>query len=131
MNKKLHVLKYIALDVIAASIAWTLFFLFRKKYVEPLKYGYDIPVTFDDNFYYGLLLIPVFWIIIYFIVGTYKNIYRKSRLKEFGQTLLFSLIGTLILFFVLLLDDEIASYTYYYKSYAALFTLHFTVTEFF
>ncbi len=85
----------------------------------------------DNNFYYGLILIPIFWVIIYFIVGTYKNIYRKSRLKEFGQTLLISLIGTLILFFVLLLDDEIASYTYYYKSYVALFTMHFTITELF
>ena len=131
MNKKLHVLKYITLDVIAAAIAWTLFFVYRKAYLEPLKFGYEIPVSFDKNFYYGLLLIPVFWIVIYFIIGTYKKIYRKSRLKEFGQTFLISIIGTLVLFFVLLLDDEIASYTHYYKSYVALFVLHFTLTELF
>ena len=131
MHKKLHVLKYIVLDVIAAAIAWTLFFVYRKAYLEPLKFGYEIPVSFDTNFYYGLILIPIFWVIIYFIIGTYNKIYRKSRLKEFGQTLLISIIGTLILFFVLLLDDTIASYTHYYKSYIALFALHFTITELF
>lgn len=131
MNKKLQVLKYILLDVVAAAIAWGLFFVYRKAYLEPLKFGYNIPISFDDNFYYGLIFIPIFWIVIYFIIGTYNNIYRKSRLREFGQTLLISIIGTLVLFFVLLLDDEIASYTYYYKSYITLFVLHFSITEFF
>ena len=131
MNKKFQVLKYIFLDVIAAAIAWTLFFIYRKAYLEPLKFGYEIPISFDDNFHYGLVFIPLFWIVIYFIIGTYNNIYRKSRLKEFGQTFLISIIGTLVLFFVLLLDDAIASYTHYYKSYIVLFALHFTITELF
>jgi len=129
MNKKLHVFRYIFFDVIAASLAWALFFTYRKTYIEPLKFGKDIPLTFDENFYFALLFIPIFWIVLYFIIGTYKNIYRKSRLREFGQTLLISILGTLVLFFVLLLDDEIASYTHYYKSYVALFGLHFTLTE--
>lgn len=131
MNKRLQVFKYILLDVASAAIAWTLFFIFRKKYVEPLKFGYEIPIEFDTNFYYALVLIPVYWIFLYFTIGTYKNIYRKSRLKEFGQTLLISVIGTLVLFFVLLLDDEVASYKQYYKSYFVLFGLHFSFTEFF
>jgi exopolysaccharide biosynthesis polyprenyl glycosylphosphotransferase len=131
MNKKLQILKYIILDIAAAAIVWMLFFMFRKTYLEPLKYGYEVPFNFNDKFYYALILIPLYWVFIYFIVGTYKNIYRKSRLKEFGQTLLISLIGTLVLFFVLLLDDEVASYTQYYKSYFALFGLHFFITALF
>ncbi|MCB0401516.1 MAG: sugar transferase [Flavobacteriales bacterium] len=129
MNKRLQVFKYIVLDVLAAVIAWTFFFIFRKKYLEPEKFGYEIPLEFDNNFFYALLLLPLFWVLLYFIVGAYKNIYRKSRLKEFGQTLLISFIGSLIIFFVLLLDDEVASYTQYYKSYFTLFGLQFFVTE--
>lgn len=131
MNKKLQILKYIFLDVVAATIVWTVFFIFRKKYIEPAKFGYDIPISFDETFYYALAAIPLYWVFLYAIIGTYKNIYRKSRLKEFGQTFLISLIGTLVLFFVLLLDDEINSYKEYYKSYLTLFTLQFVVTEFF
>jgi exopolysaccharide biosynthesis polyprenyl glycosylphosphotransferase len=131
MNKRLQIFKYIFFDGLAAAIVWTVFFVFRKIYLESIKYGYEIPITFDDNFYKGLVLIPIYWVVIYALVGAYKNIYRKSRLKEFGQTLLISLIGTLVLFFVLLLDDEVASYTQYYKSYFVLFGLQFFVTEFF
>lgn len=130
MNKRLQVLKYIFLDVLSAVIVWAIFFVYRKKYLESVKYGYDIPLNFDDNFYLGLFFIPLFWIVIYFISGAYNDIYRKSRLIEFGQTLLISVIGTLILFFVLLLDDEISSYTQYYKSYLVLLSLHFSVTVF-
>jgi exopolysaccharide biosynthesis polyprenyl glycosylphosphotransferase len=131
MNKKLQVLKYIFLDVVSAVIVWAIFFVYRKRYLEPIKFGHEVPLNFDDNFYLGLSLIPLFWVVIYFIVGTYNDIYRKSRLIEFGQTLLISVIGTLILFFVLLLDDEISSYTQYYKSYVVLFGLHFSITVFF
>ncbi|OFY85884.1 MAG: polyprenyl glycosylphosphotransferase [Bacteroidetes bacterium RIFCSPLOWO2_12_FULL_31_6] len=131
MNKKLQILKYIILDIVAAAIVWTLFFVYRKTYVEPIKFGYEVPISFDANFYYALLLIPIYWVFIYFIIGTYNNIYHKSRLREFGQTLLISIIGTLVLFFLLLLDDEVASYTQYYKSYFVLFILHFSITELF
>ena len=111
MNKRLQILKYISLDILSAALVWTLFFIYRKTNLEPIKFGYDIPVSFDKNFYYALILIPVYWIFLYFVIGTYNNIYHKSRLKEFGQTLLISIIGTLVLFFVLLLDVEVASYT--------------------
>jgi len=128
MNKKLQIFRYVFLDIFAAILAWTLFFIFRKKFIEPIKFGHEIPLTFDDNFYYALIFIPLYWILLYYIIGTYNNIYRKSRLKEFGQTLLISIIGTIVLFFVLLLDDEVLSYKEYYKLYTSLLGLHFLST---
>ncbi|HCQ30658.1 MAG TPA: sugar transferase [Flavobacteriales bacterium] len=131
MNKRLQVIKYVLLDVLAAVIAWTLFFVYRKKYVEPQKFGYEIPVEFDTNFYIGLAVIPLFWLLLYYLTGTYKDIYRKSRLRELGKTFMQTFFGTLIIFFTLLLDDEIASYKNYYQSYFTLFALHFGFTELF
>jgi exopolysaccharide biosynthesis polyprenyl glycosylphosphotransferase len=64
-------------------------------------------------------------------MGTYNDIYRKSRLKEFGQTLIVALIGCLIIFFSLLLDDVIVSYRSYYSTFMALFLLHFLITALF
>ncbi|HLU85066.1 MAG TPA: sugar transferase [Vicingaceae bacterium] len=128
MNKKLQVLRYVLLDLMSAVLTWVLFFIFRKEYIEPKKYGFDVPLVFDDNFYYGLVIIPLGWLVFYYLVGTYNDVYRKSRLKEFGQTFLVSIIGTLVIFFVLLLDDEIISYKEYYKLYFTLFTLHFLLT---
>lgn len=128
MNKTLQTLKYIAADIIAAVLAWGCFYFYRKIFIEAIKYGNDIPLKVDENFYYGILLIPIFWILVYTLTGTYFNIYRKSRLKELGQTLYISILGVLIIFFALLLDDDIASYKTYYQSFFTLLTLHFFLT---
>lgn len=131
MNKKLQTLKYLFFDLVSAATAWSLFFVFRKRYIESGKFGEQIPVEFDDKFFTGLLLVPLFWLALYAIQGTYSNIYRKSRLKELGQTLLTTLIGVIVIFFALILDDEINTYKSYYQSFVALFSLHFFFTYFF
>ena len=128
MNKKLQTLKYIVSDFMSATLTWSLFYVFRKLYIESAKYGISIPVIFDNRFYWGLILIPTFWILIYYLTGTYKEVYRKSRLREIGQTLLISIIGVLIIFFSLLLDDQIGSYKNYYQSLITLFLVHFGLT---
>lgn len=131
MNNKLQAAKYVVADLIAAATAWTLFYAFRKIYLEPEKFGYEIPLEFTDTFYMALGALPVLWVIGYALTGYYKRPYRKSRLKELGQTFLMTLLGTILIFFVFLLDDEIPNYTYYYKSYLVLFSLHFGFTGFF
>jgi exopolysaccharide biosynthesis polyprenyl glycosylphosphotransferase len=128
MNKTLQVLKYIFADIFSAVTAWTLFYSFRKLYIESEKFGTHIPVIFDNQFFRGLMIVSVFWLALYILTGTYKNIYRKSRLREVGQTLLITLIGVIILFFILLLDDQIQSYRNYYQSVFTLFILHFGFT---
>jgi exopolysaccharide biosynthesis polyprenyl glycosylphosphotransferase len=70
----------------------------------------------------------LFWFGLYTIIGGYRDIFRRFRIKELGQTLLISLIGVVLIFFVLLLDDQVAGYRYYYRSFLALFGLHFTLT---
>jgi exopolysaccharide biosynthesis polyprenyl glycosylphosphotransferase len=60
--------------------------------------------------------------------GTYRDVFRKSRLKELQNTIIASVTGIIIIFFVLLLDDNIASYKNYYFSFLVLFLLHFSLT---
>ena len=131
MNNKLQTAKYLIADFFAAAISWTLFYIFRKEYVEPLKFGYDIPITFNERYYFGLILIPILWIILYYLTGYYRDIYRKSRLNDVVQSFLQSLIGVTVLFFLLLLDDVISNYKNYYLLYGVLFGLHFFITIFF
>ena len=130
MNKRAQVAKYVVVDLVGAAAAWTLFYLFRKTYMEPAKFGYKVPVAFDTNFWFGLVMIPLFWVGLYVVIGGYADIFRRYRIKELGQTLLISLIGTVVIFFVLLLDDTVADYRYYYRSFGVLFGLHFSLTFF-
>ena len=130
MNKRIQTLKFIFADWLAAVLAWGLFFLYRKLIIEGQTYSPDIFIK-DQKFYYGILIIPIAWVITYALIGSYQNVYRKSRLKELGQTLFLSLLGVLIIFFFLLLDDVVISYKSYYHTFFTLFTLHFLITALF
>ena len=130
MNKKLHTIRYLVFDFLTAALAWTLFFAYRKRYIESVKFDTSVHFEFTETFYKGLILIPLFWILIYYLSGYYKNIYKKSRLKELWQTFNSTLIGVTIIFFILILDDEVISYKSYYNSYFTLFVLHFVITYF-
>jgi len=114
-------------DLLSATIAWGIFYFYRKAQIESVLFGY-IPFQPDDNFFLGITLLPILWVIVYALMGTYNDIYRKSRLKEFGQTFIISIIGCLIIFFTLLLDDTIISYKSYYSSFVTLFLLQFGIT---
>ncbi len=128
MNRKAQRFIYIIFDFIAGALSWTLFNLFRKIFIESRKYGYSIPFDPDFKFWISLTIIPLFWILLHQISGYYKDPFRKSRLQELGQTFMISLIGSLILFFALILDDTIESYKNYYFSLGTLFGLQFLLT---
>ncbi len=128
MNKKLQVIKYVIADTLAAVIAWGLFFIYRKYSVDHNIFSHFEQIFFDRKLYLGLVIVPVFWLILYIMMGTYRKIYRKSRLKELEQTLMITVIGVLIIFFTLILDDVIVSYKSYYQSFLLLFVLHFSFT---
>lgn len=131
MNRKLQVIKYLVLDYLAAAISWTLFFIYRKAVIEPQRFGIDIPIEFNMQYFMGLIIIPCLWILFYYVTGFYDNIYRRSRLLELGQTFITSLAGVVVVFFALILDDYVESYRNYYQLFFTLFGMHFGLTYFF
>ncbi|MFZ1693310.1 MAG: sugar transferase [Flavobacteriales bacterium] len=126
--RRLQVAKYVIADVVGAAAAWTLFFIYRKVVLEPMKHGIEMPIDLDANYFKGLVLVPLFWFGLYTAIGGYRDVFRRFRTKELGQTLLVTTIGVLVIFFVLLLDDEVPSPSYHYRSFLALFLLHFGIT---
>jgi len=128
MNTKRQTIKYIISDFLAALLSWLLFFTFRKKIIETEYFGYPIQLTYDEKFFLGLILIPLFWLILHYLSGYYQNVYRRSRLKELWQTFYITVLGTIFLFFVLVLDDYVVSYYDYYRSVLMLFFTQFVLT---
>jgi exopolysaccharide biosynthesis polyprenyl glycosylphosphotransferase len=128
MNKKLQTAKFVIADLLSAAIAWSIFFFLRKS-AEMQAMNDTLQIVINDNkFYFGIIAIPIFWLLLYTLSGSYHNIYRKARMSELGQTLLITLIGVIIIFFALILDDVIQTYKNYYKLFANLFLLHFLIT---
>ena len=97
MEPKKQTIKYLVFDYLAAALAWTLFFVFRKYYIEINRLGLDLDVIFDERYFLGLFILPLSWLLLYYITGQYRDIYRKSRLKELGGTALITLIGILFI----------------------------------
>lgn len=128
MNKQFQVFKYVIADYLSAAVGWAIFFTYRKHSIDPQILSNLDEILTDSNFWLGILLIPLFWLFLYISIGSYRKIYRKSRMKELGQTLLITLIGVIIIFFALILDDIIITYKSYYQSFIVLFTLHFFLT---
>ena len=128
MNTKKQTAKYIIFDYLAALLAWLLFFFIRKKTIE-VNYFNDINQVFADaNLYKGLIFIPLFWLALYWCVGEYHNVYKRSRLKDLSHTIFVSLFGVIVIFFAFLLDDYISTYKNYYFTFSILLVLHLTLT---
>ncbi len=128
MNRRLQVTKYVILDWLAALIAWSLFYFLRKQWEVP-DLASHLDLIFDDRqFWLGIIFVPLLWLVLYVMIGSYRRIYRKARLKELGQTLIITLIGVTLIFFILILDDIILTYRSYYQSFLTLFFLHFFFT---
>ena len=113
---------FIVSDFMSAILSWALFFFFRKTWIENQEF------TLDVNFWLGIALIPLFWMLLYFVQGTYMEMRRMFRLKLLNMTLSISVIGSLIIFFSIILDDQVRSYEGYYWNLLILFVVHFGAT---
>ncbi len=131
MNHKLQTLKYIIADYLSAVLAWGLFFLYRKQSFSLDFYSYKEISIDDPNFIYGIIIIPIMWVLFYFFLGSYNDVYRKSRIKELGVTFISSIIGVGVLFFFVIIDDFVHSYEQLYIFAAVLFFLQFIITAVF
>ena len=110
-------------------LAWGALFAFRKLALEGILWeSATSQILSDHNFWAGLVLVPAGWLSLYTIQGSYRNVLRKARLKELTETLIATTIGVLLIFFTLLLDDELINYRLHYAEVLFLFAVHFTLT---
>ena len=128
INKRKQTFKYVLWDWIAAVVTWSIFFCYRKT-MEPGNVLPDFSVVYNDsNFWIGIVVIPIMWLALYLLAGSYTKVYAKSRVRELGQTVLVTLVGAIVLFFALILDDNITNYKIYYTLFLMLYVLQFTLT---
>ncbi len=120
---------YVLSDVMAAATSWAGLFLYRKLNFDGYTWENSLNELFDDNFLPGVIGVTLFWLALHFMAGAYTDIYRKSRLSDIYDTARASIAGTVILFFVLLLDDNISNdFKNYYRTLGMLLLLHFLFT---
>ena len=123
----IHPVWYALSDYIAALLTWVLFYKVRESLLPDEIFTANFS---SDNYllWASVFFIPLGWLAFYLLIGSYQSLYKKSRFIEFTNTFLATMIGCIVLFFLIVLDDLHDSYTYYYLSFASLFLLQFGFT---
>ncbi len=129
MNRYIQRCKYIFSDFLAAIVVWLLF-LGLRYYEVAVDEGYESFSSYlsSTKVRDGLLLIPFFWLILFYFSGYYNKPFGKSRLTEFFSTLIVVAVGVVLVFFIVILDDLPASYSTYYRLFFALWGLQLMIT---
>ncbi len=120
---------YIAADYLAAVWTWFLFLYYRKIKAGPIATDAFLQQISQKDILIAFLIVPAAWLILHLFSGAYFNPYRKSRFFEIYRTLISSILGSLLLFFVFVLNDIHQDYRYYSKSFFLFILLQFIVTS--
>ncbi len=96
-------LVYVLTDLLTSSLAILIFNRFRYEVT-------NVQGTFGE-FYHtvfvwsGQIFFPIMLLALYWLSGYYNDVYRRSRAQELILTLSSSIIGTLIIFFLAVVND--------------------------
>ena len=129
MKSKSQLIKYLVADFLATALAWFVFNIVRY-YVIAQYMGFDTIEQFM-KFYHvirGQLIIPFGWLILFYYSGYYNKPLEKSRLSEFFTTFQSVFIGTIVIFFAVVLKNLPDAFHVYYEQFLSLFILTFTFT---
>lgn len=122
-------LKYLAADYISANIAVFLFNVFRY---------YDKPLEIQELFsleafllspmvLLGQVIFPLFMLGVYYLAAGYDNMFRRPRTLELSMSLITSLVGTLVVFFTIVINDltleRLRDYTMLFVLFVLLFLI--------
>lgn len=118
---------YIAADYVATNVAWLLFNILRFDLLERANQNFEslsIYLT-SHTVVVGQVVFPLVMIAVYWISGYYNLVFRKSRAEEFVSTFTTTLIGALLIFFMVLLNDMTDNLRQDYTLFGILFGVLF------
>ena len=132
MNRK-RTIFYILFDIVAALLVWLLFYLYRRITNDMVILGGNVEYYFvpDYSLLPSIVSFPIVALFIHYLTGFYNAKVRYSRLVELFSTLVGSFFISTIIYFGMLVDDVVVSYTFYYRSFLILWAMFFTVTYLF
>ncbi|MDR0572465.1 MAG: sugar transferase [Tannerella sp.] len=128
MDKRRQRVKYILTDFITVSVTWLLFNLMRFSEVAQYEFSSLSSYLLNDRALEGQILIPFFWLVIYFFSGYYNKPFGKSRIGELFSTFIVVMTGSVTIFFIVILNDLPRSFHVYYKLFFSLCGIQFFLT---
>jgi exopolysaccharide biosynthesis polyprenyl glycosylphosphotransferase len=130
MNRK-RVLFYLLFDVVAALIVWVLFYVYRRMTNDMVLSGAEHYFVPNYALLPSVFSFPIVALFVHYLTGIYNTKVRHSRLVELFSTLVGTFFISLAIYFGMLVDDIVVSYTFYYRSFLILWGMFFGVTYLF
>ncbi|MHA4808502.1 sugar transferase [Flavitalea flava] len=126
-NISIHILWYILSDYFAALLTSFIFHFSRRILLSETIFRNNTLIL-TQRFWLGSITIPLGWLVLYSLTGSYLSLYKKSRLNEITNTFICSIIGCTTVFFAIVINDPVKDYHYFYKTYFIFLSAQFLFT---
>ncbi len=121
LERRLLFTRFILLDWLVSVIAWIVFYMERKELLNEHQESIGFLLLVNAA------IIGLFWVVLLALTGFYNDIFSKSRIREVFRLIPVVLVGVVLIFLALLLDDEgVTRYTEYYKTLGYYTAVQFT-----
>lgn len=121
-------LLYATGDLLATSLAWFVFNIIRFfNVIIEAENHYPTLVDFLSvrPVWIGQIFFPVLMMGLYYLSGYYNKVFFKSRVEELTSTVATAAIGTIIIYFLAIVDDPIPDKASNYELLLMMFLLLF------
>lgn len=125
--KKKAIQQLAALDYVTATLAWVVFWAYRQHWLGNAPFEQTWKFFQTRDIVAGLVIIPLGWLGLYLLAGTYFDLYRKSRLTEINRTLISCILGVVVISLIVFANDA-TDYAYFIKMTGRYLLIHTTIT---
>jgi exopolysaccharide biosynthesis polyprenyl glycosylphosphotransferase len=132
MNDKKRLIRYGVLDWLSALLAWLLFNVFRfNAFKSTVGFSTLDSFLFDHKALMISFFVPFLWIFLYYLTGYYVHPRRKTPGGDALNTFVTTLLGVLVIFFIIIVDDYPEYPELYYEIIVVYFLVHAACAWFF
>ncbi|HXS38040.1 MAG TPA: sugar transferase [Flavipsychrobacter sp.] len=117
----------VLLDYFSAVIAWLTFWIYRHELLRQQGFISTLHLFQIRDYIAGIIIIPVGWLFLYLLSGTYFDLYRKSRLNEINRTLISCIIGSVFISLLVFANDA-NDYSYFIRTTGHYLLIHTAYT---
>lgn len=126
---KIGITLYALADYFTAGISWLFFLFYRKNNFESIDFSAFLQQLSSKDILLISLVVPLAWVTLHLFSGAYFNPFRKSRFIEIYRTLIITALGSILFYFVFIVNDSSTNYSYYYKAFFIYFLIQFILTS--